>query len=113
MSTAGEPRVPEKSSVSADWPAKVADSIESSVAVFHDRLIRPIMVVARAVAFSFVIVSMTLVLGTAASIGLIRLLDVYVFPGRVWASYALVSALFLAVGSWAWSLRRPRNAEGS
>jgi hypothetical protein len=97
----------------AEWPARLADTVESTVAIVYARLTRPVILAARAIAFGFLVATMALVLSVLVSIAAIRLLDVYVFPGRVWASYALVGAVFMAVGSWAWLMRRPRVTEES
>jgi hypothetical protein len=69
---------------------------------------------ARAVVFGIVIATMAVVLIALLSIALVRLLDVYAFGGRAWASEALVGALLTVTGLAAWSRRRPRRgAAGS
>jgi len=93
----------------ADWPAKVADTVEDVVAAVHDRVVRPLMIAARAVVFGVIIGVMALVLSVLAVIILVRLLDVYAFRGRVWASDALIGALLVAAGAFAWSKRRARG----
>jgi hypothetical protein len=56
---------------------------------------------------------MALVLGVLAIIALIRLLTVYVFDGRVWASYLLLGVLFMGAGAVAWTRRGARGTEGA
>ena len=51
------------------------------------------------------ILNAVVVIAVVLSVALIRLLDVYVFPGRVWASYGLVALLFVIVGLVAWRKR--------
>jgi hypothetical protein len=81
------------------------------VGTVHDALIRPLLLVARAVVFGIVVAAMAFSVAVLLSVALVRLLDVYVFPGRVWASEALVGAALTLIGIVAWSLRRDRSAE--
>jgi hypothetical protein len=46
---------------------------------------------------------MSLVVFVLVAIAVVRLLTVYAFSGRVWASDALVGALFVGVGAFVWS----------
>jgi hypothetical protein len=89
----------------AQWQARVVDMVDDTVTAVHDRIIRPVLLVARAVVFGIIVATMVLVVGVLISIALVRLLDVYAFGGRVWASDALVGALLTAVGIVAWTKR--------
>ncbi|MGD0254615.1 MAG: hypothetical protein ABSB99_03500 [Acidimicrobiales bacterium] len=104
------PTSPSPSSSSSDWQARAADTVEATVAAVHDRVVRPLIIVARAIVFGIVVASMALVLCVLLSVALVRLLDVYAFGGRAWASEALVGTVLAAVGVAAWSLRRARHA---
>jgi hypothetical protein len=95
----------------ADWPAKVADTIEDVVDTVGDRVIRPLILAARGLVFGVIIVTMALVLAVVVAIAVVRLLDVYAFGGRVWASDALLGALLVIGGAFAWSKRTARGAE--
>lgn len=95
----------------AEWPAKVADTIEEVVGAVHDRVVRPLTLVARGLVFGIIISVMALMLCILAVIAVIRLLDVYAFGGRVWASDALLGALLVAAGVFAWTKRGTRGAE--
>jgi hypothetical protein len=95
----------------AEWPARVADTVEDVVAAVHDRLVRPLMIAGRGGVFGIVIGTMALVLFVVLAIGLVRLLDVYAFGGRVWASDTLIGGLLVAGGAFAWSKRRPRGVQ--
>ncbi len=98
----------------AEWPARAVDAIDLVVGTVNDRAVRPIVVAARAIVFGLLIAVIGLVVLVLVSVGLIRLLDVYVFPGRVWASYAVLGALFSILGLWAWSKRTvPAGSTGS
>ena len=99
------------SSPSTDWPARAADMVDDVVSQVHDRVIRPLLLAARAAVFGIVAGAMALVLGVLLAIAVVRLLDTYAFGHRVWASEALVGGLITAVGLVAWSQRRPRGAD--
>jgi len=89
----------------------VADTIEEVVGAVHDRVVRPLTLVARGLVFGIIIAVMALVLSVLMVIAVIRLLDVYAFGGRVWASDALLGALMVAAGGFAWAKRGARSAE--
>ncbi len=95
----------------AQWPTKVADTIEDVVAAVHDRIVRPLTIVARGVVFGMIIAAMSLVVFVLLAVAVVRLLTVYAFSGRVWASDALVGALFVGGGAFVWS--RLNTGEGA
>lgn len=100
MSEANEPREP-------DFVDKALHSFDHVLDVVHDRVLRPILLVGRALAFGFIILLAVLVLLVALGIGIIRLLDVYAFSGHEWLSYAVIGALSLITGLVIWRRRRP------
>jgi hypothetical protein len=87
--------------------------VESLVAVVRDRTVRPVTLAARAVVFGVVVAAGSLVLTVLLSVALVRILTVYAFSGRVWASDLLVGAVFVVAGLAAWSRRSPRHAAGA
>jgi hypothetical protein len=95
--------------MSAEWPRKAADVVELVVATVHDRAIRPIVLAARVVVFGLLVSALALVVLVLLSVGLIRLLDVYAFDGRVWISYAVLGGVFTLAGLFAWSRRIARS----
>jgi len=106
-------QLPGSAGASPEWPATVADTIEDVVGVVHDRLVRPLTLAARGVVFGIIIAVMAIVLSILAAIAVIRLLDVYAFGGRVWASDALLGTLLVVAGAFAWTKRSARGAEES
>ena len=94
----------------AEWPAKVADTIEDVVEAVHDRVVRPLILVGRGVVFGVIIAVMALVLSIVLAIAVVRLLDVYAFGGRVWASDAVLGAILVIGGAFAWTKRVARGA---
>src|SRR5579875_1022021 len=77
-----------------DWPAKAADLVEAVVEGVHDKVVRPLMLVARGLVFGIVVGAMALVLSVLVAVAVVRVLDVYAFGHRVWASEALVGGIF-------------------
>jgi hypothetical protein len=95
----------------ADWPKKAADAVDTAVDVVRDKVVRPIIVAARGVVFGLLILVLFVTFMTLFSVAFIRLLDVYVFHGHVWASYTLVGLVFCIAGAWAWTKRAPKVTE--
>jgi hypothetical protein len=95
----------------ADWPARAADLVEDVVSMAHDRVIRPLLLVARAAVFGILVAAMALAVSILLAIAVVRVLDTYAFGHRVWASEALVGTVITLVGLLAWSRRRARGAE--
>ena len=50
-----------------EWPAKVADTIEDVVEAVHDRVVRPLTLVARGLVFGIIIAVMAIVLSVLAA----------------------------------------------
>jgi len=99
--------------MTSQWPKKAADVVDLVVDTVHDKFIRPVLIAARAIVFGLLIATLALVLLILLSVGLIRLLDVYVFPGRVWASYLLLGFVFCAAGTYAWTQRSDAQAKAT
>ena len=98
------PRLP--TGADAEWPVKVVDLIEATVDGVHDKVVRPLTLVARALVFGIVAGAMALVLAVLGAVLVIRILDVYAFGHRVWASDVVVGGLLTVVGLALWSKRR-------
>jgi len=99
--------------VGGQWPAQVADTIDGVVTAFRVQVIRPLMLVARGLVFGVIVGTMALVVSLLLTIALVRVLTVYVFDGRVWASYLLLGFLFVVAGIVAWSQRRSEAEESA
>ncbi len=99
-------------SSSEEWSARAVDAVDSVVDVVHDKVVRPALVVGRAVVFGVVIAFVALVLLVLVAVAVVRLLDVYAFGGRVWASDALFGTILCAGGLVLWSLRSRRRSGG-
>jgi len=63
--------------------------------------------VARVLAYGFIIVLAAVVLVVVLVIGFMRLLDIYAFHGHEWLSYVVVGAASTFAGLIIWRRRRP------
>ncbi|MGH9205292.1 MAG: hypothetical protein ACRD1G_01825 [Acidimicrobiales bacterium] len=102
---------PDRPSGGPSWPAQAADTVETIVTTVADKTVGPLTLVARGLVFGIVVGIMAQAALVFATIGLIRLLDIYAFPGRIWATYALVGGIFVLLGSFLWIKRRPRSRD--
>jgi hypothetical protein len=93
-----------------DFVDKAFSQMDHVLDVVHDRVLRPIFIAGRAVAFGFIIVLMSIVLIVALLIALIRLFDVYVFSSHQWLTYVSIGAVFIIAGLFIWRYRRTQNA---
>jgi hypothetical protein len=105
------PPQPETSG-SADWPAEVAGRIESAVGAVRDKTTVPITQVARVIVYGLFAGVLAAALAFLLIVAVVRICDVYLpfhpTARRVWVVYAGGSAIFLVLGAFAWSRRRPR-----
>ena len=94
---------------SGDWPAQATETVENVVVAVRDKSVRPLTTVARALVFGLVAAAVAQVVLVLSSVGVLRLLDIYLFPRRVWASYTMLGGIFTFAGLFLWTLRRPKS----
>lgn len=94
-----------------DWPAQVADTIESVIGGIAEKTTVPITTAVRAVVYGLVIGAMASVALVLAAVALDRALVIaYDEAGvGVWAAHATLGAIFLLVGLFLWRKRRPKG----
>lgn len=96
-----------------EWPAEIAGRIESVVGAVRDKTTVPATFVARAIVYGIIAGVLGAILTILLVIAVVRLLDVYLafhpVARRIWVVDAVASAIFLAVGAFAWRKRRPRQ----
>ena len=102
---------PEHAKLGDDWPAKAVDLVDLTVDTIRDRVIRPIILVGRAIVFGLLIAPLLIVVSVAIGVATLRLLDNYVFPNDVWASYLILGAVVTAVGLVVWTKRAPQHTD--
>ena len=90
-----------------DLVDKALTGLDHVLDVVHDKVLRPIMLAGRVLAFSAILVLMSIVLVAMLVIGLVRFLDVYAFASHQWLTYLLVGAISLVVGLVIWRRRHP------
>jgi hypothetical protein len=92
-----------------DFVDKALFQFDHLLDIVHDKVLRPILLAGRAVAYGLIILLAAFFLVGALLIGLLRFVDVYCFAGREYLSYVSVGALSLLAGLIVWRKRRPVN----
>jgi amino acid transporter len=88
----------------SDWTTDAVDNIERVVTTVRDKTVTPAQNVTRAIVFGLLTAFFVLTALTIVSIGLFRLVDVYV-PAGVWASYLIFGGIFVVAGTFCWARR--------
>ena len=99
----------EKSGHEPDVVDKAFEAFDHVLDVVHDRVLRPILVAGRTVAFAFILLLIGILLLSVLVIGIIRLFNVYLFAGHEWLSCLIVGALLVIAGFVIWRRRRPAS----
>ena len=86
---------------------RLLGAFDHALDLLHDKVLRPLILAGRTVAFGFLILLVGLFVLVALLIVSVRLLDVYAFPGVQWVSYLVLGGLFVTVGLVIWRQRRP------
>ena len=86
---------------------KTLTGLDHLLDVVHDKVLRPIMLAGRALAFSAILVLMSIVLVAMLVIGIVRFLDVYAFASHQWITYLLIGSISLVIGLVIWRRRHP------
>ena len=94
-----------------DWPTKAVDLIDLTVDTIRDKVIRPIILVGRSIVFGLLIATLLIVVSIAIGVAILRLLDNYVFPNDVWASYLILGTIVTVVGLVVWTKRAPKHTD--
>jgi hypothetical protein len=95
-----------------EWSARGLDFVDQGLDVLHDRVLRPAILVGRSVVFGVIGFVVGLVVLILVVVALVRVLDVYVFGGRVWASYLLLGTILCLGGFFAWTRRTAPSSDG-
>lgn len=98
-----------KRSRDGDFVDKALFQFDHVLDIVHDRVLRPILLAGRTLAFGLIILFAGIVLVGALLIGLIRFIDVYLFAGREYLSYVSLGLISLIAGMIIWRKRRPAN----
>lgn len=93
-----------------DLAATLTRRLESLVVLIRDHSVRPLFGVVRIVILGLLAAVLGLFAAAATLIGLVRLFDHDVFPGRVWATYLLFGVVLLSVGAVLFRHARPKES---
>jgi hypothetical protein len=88
-----------------DWTDQVADQIEHAVVTVREKTVVPAERLVALIIAGLLILFLVGAVGILASLGVFRLVDVYL-PGGVWATWLLFGGTFSAVGVLLLSRRR-------
>jgi hypothetical protein len=94
---------------SGDWPAQATETVENVVVAVRDKSVKPLTTLARGLVYGLVAGAVVVVVICLSSVGVLRLLDIYLFPGRIWASYTMLGGIFTLAGLLLWTFRRARS----
>jgi phosphatidylglycerophosphate synthase len=92
-----------------DFVDKVLRQFDHALDVVHDKVLRPILLAGRVIAYGFIVVLAALVLIAVLLIGVIRFVNVYLFAGHEYITYLSVGAIAILAGMIIWRRRRPVN----
>ncbi len=108
----GSDTTPTRAPMGEEWSGRALDAVDQVLDVVHDRVLRPALVIGRSVVFGVVIGVVALVVLLLVAVAVVRLLDIYAFANRVWASDALFGTLLCIGGFALWSKRSARSSAG-
>lgn len=81
-----------------DLAAQVTEKVEGIVEMIRDRAVRPVLHIVRIAVLAVLVGLIGLLVLVIVSIALMRLFDVDVFGGRVWATYLLFGGMLIGAG---------------
>ncbi|MDQ6784899.1 MAG: hypothetical protein M3063_15980 [Actinomycetota bacterium] len=95
----------------SDWTVEVVHRIDTVVGTIRQKTILPITKVARAVVFGLVAAVAGVLALALTCIVVVRISVAYLpfdpVARRVWVTYAVLGAIFLLGGAFAWRKRKP------
>jgi hypothetical protein len=91
----------------SDIVDRLLAGVDHGLDLVHDKVLRPIILAGRAIAYGLIIALAAVVFVIVLVIGAIRLLNVYVFSSHQWITYVAIGALSIIVGFIIWRKRRP------
>jgi hypothetical protein len=93
-------RTPRDDPSPGDWASRTTAHLDHVVELVRDRSVRPILGAVKFLILGVVASAVGLAALAAVLVGLIRLFDVDVFRGRVWATDFLFGGILLAAGGF-------------
>jgi len=85
-----------------DLASKAAELVVDFAGLLQDRAVRPLFFIARVVVYGLIALALAVAAGVLAVDVLVKLLDAYLFAGRVWITYLVIGAIALIASTVAW-----------
>lgn len=85
-----------------DLASKAAGLVTDFAGLLQDRAVKPLFFIARVVVYGLIALALAVAAGVLAVDVLVKLLDAYVFAGRVWITYLVIGAIALVASAFAW-----------
>ncbi|WP_298338335.1 hypothetical protein [Ferrimicrobium sp.] len=85
-----------------DLAARAAEWVDEIAKFLQSKAVSPLFWVARAIIFGLLGLALAVVAGVLAVDALVKLLDAYLFAGRVWITYFVIGGLALLLSLYAW-----------
>lgn len=94
------------------WSQQITNWLHQLVDTVRDRSVRPLLIAIRALIVGVLVAIVSIVVVAMVTIGLFRLFDHTVFPGRVWATDLLFGGIFVLIGVFFFSrIRTSRSSD--
>jgi uncharacterized BrkB/YihY/UPF0761 family membrane protein len=98
---------PREPTTRPDLVERLLGALDHALDVVHDTVLRPLIIVGRAIAYGLIALVALVVLLLVLVIGLTRLMNVYLFAGHEWLTYGVLGVIFVTTGMVIWRWRRP------
>ncbi len=99
----------EPSSAPKDLVSRLLGALDHLTDLLNDRIMRPLTLVGRTVAYGFVLLVVGLTTLFLALVFLKRFIDIYLFAGHQWISFMILGTLLVGLGLVVWRRRRPQR----
>ncbi len=90
----------------APWTDKLVDQFVSIIDTVDLKVLRPVRLVASVLVYGILILTAATLIAALFSISVIRLVDQFLTPGRVWIAYLGLGGIFTLAGLLVWSKRK-------
>lgn len=104
-------RAEQGEATSDDWARHATVWVERVVEAVRDRSVRPVLFAVRVLVVGVLVALVGAFVAVASAIGIVRLLTVDAFGGRVWASDLVVGGIFAAAGAFLLARSRTRRSD--
>jgi hypothetical protein len=89
----------------SNWPERAAQIVVEVTDNIREKGISPLYRLVRIITLGLMGLLLTIAVAILGLIGVIRVLDSYLFAAHQWVTYAILGIIFLALGLILWSKR--------